>query len=352
MVFVVLAACGFALSNCISAPSASSREAACSSILTGYEYSEVQMGVRARIVLHTATEAEAIDAARAAFARIARLDAIMSDYRVDSELMQLCDRAGQGPVPVSEDLFAVLSFARELHDRSAGMFDVTAGPVVKLWREMRRSGELAAPEIIDAARALVGSQWMILDPSARTVNLIKPGMKLDLGGIAKGYACDGAAAVLREHGVTQFLVAMAGDIVVGEAPPGHDDWEVAVEGGVGASSPQGAPVLHLVNQAVSTSGDAQQFVEINGVRYSHIVDPRTGLGSPRRIAATVVAPRGMLSDSIGTTLCLLPIDQGLALTRRYSGVEAMIEEAAGESTSVRPTSGMADLLAPRKKSVP
>ena len=205
---------------------------------------------------------------------------------------------------------------------------------------------------IDAARALVGSQWMILDPAAQTVSLIKPGMNLDLGGIAKGYACDGAAAVLREHGVTQFLVAMAGDIVVGQAPPGRDDWQVAVEGGVGASSQHGAPVVHLVNQAVSTSGDAQQFVEIEGVRYSHIVDPHTGLGSSRRVAATVIAPRGMMSDALATTLCLLPTEQGPRFIGPYAGVEAMIEEAAGESTIVRSTSGMAALRSPRTKSVP
>jgi len=335
LVLLFLAACGGAVSACASAPLAAAH-----SDPTRYEYSEVHMGVRARIVLHTKSEALAVEAARAAFARIAQLDAIMSDYRVDSELMQLCDRAGQGPVRVSDELFEVLCFAQDLHEKSGGVFDVTAGPVVQLWREMRRTGTLAGVEAIAAARDLVGSRLMVLAASSRTVELQKRGMRLDLGGIAKGYACDGAAAVLRAHGVSRFLVAMAGDIVVGEAPPGRDDWEVRVEGGVSASSPQGAPVLHLVNQAVSTSGDAEQFVEIDGVRYSHLVDPRTGLGSSRRIAATVVAPRGMMSDSIATALCLLSADDGLVLAGHYEQVGAIIEEVQFEGTSIRSTGRM------------
>ncbi len=310
------------------------------------------MGVRSRIVLYASAEAEAVEAARAAFARIAELDAVMSDYRVDSELMRLSARAGQGPIAVSDDLFEVLRFAGDLHARSAGCFDVTAGPLVQLWRTMRRGGELAKPQEIAAARQRVGWQWVRLDAEAHTVELLQPGMRLDLGGIAKGYACDGAAAVLRERGVTRCLVSMAGDIVAGEPPPDRDAWEIAVEGGVSPPGESGPTVLRLVNAAVSTSGDAQQYVEIAGRRYSHIVDPRTGLGSPRRVAATVVAPRGMMSDSIATTLCLLPIEEGLALVAAYEGVEALVEEGLDGASRIHASPGMADRLAQRKKSVP
>lgn len=282
------------------------------------------MGVQARIVLYAEGDASAADAARAAFERIAELDAMMSDYRGDSELMRLCDRAGGGPVAVSEELFEVLDFARELSKRSGGAFDVTAGPVVRLWREMRRSGVLASREEVAAARDLVGSQWMRLDEQARTVELLKPGMVLDLGGIAKGYACDAASTVLHARGLDRHLVAMAGDIVVGESPPGEGAWEIAMEGGANRSAGE---TVRLLNAAISTSGDAEQFVEIEGRRYAHIVDPRTGLGSPRRVSATVVAPRGMMSDAIATALCLLPIEEGMKLARSYPGVVARIREA-------------------------
>jgi len=316
---------------------ASTSGAAGEAALRRFEYSQVHMGVRARLVLYADGEANAEAAARAAFERIAQLDAMMSDYRSDSELMQLCDRAGTGPVIVSDELFEVLTFAKELHERSGGAFDVTAGPAVRLWRDMRRSERLADPDEFEAARSLVGSPWMRLDAESQTVELLKPGMQLDLGGSAKGYACDAAAEVLRSRAIRRFLVALAGDIVVGEPPPGDSAWEIAVEGGAGQAA---AETLRLSNAAVSTSGDAQQFVEIDGVRYAHLVDPRTGLGSPRRIAATVIAPRGMIADALATTLCLLPVEDGLTLAREHGGVAARIAESEGEEITVRSTGRM------------
>lgn len=293
-------------------------------VLQRFEYSQLHMGVRARIVLYAAGDDAAADAARAAFARLAELDAMMSDYRSDSELMRLSAAAGGGPVRVSAELFEVLAFAKELHARSGGAFDVTAGPAVRLWREMRQTGALAPPGRISAAQNLIGSQWMRLDAGAQTVELLKPGMQLDLGGIAKGYACDAASTVLHARGLDRHLVAMAGDIVVGESPPGEKAWEIAMEGGANRSAGE---TVRLLNAAISTSGDAEQFVEIEGRRFGHIVDPRTGLGSPRRVSATVVAPRGMMSDATATALCLLPIEEGMKLARSYPGMVARIREA-------------------------
>lgn len=332
LVCLLLAA---ALTGC-----ASIDDAAGGAALRRFEYSQVHMGVRARIVLYSESESIAADAARAAFARIAELDAMMSDYRSDSELMRLCNRAGTGPVAVSDELFEVLTFAKTLHEQSGGAFDVTAGPVVRLWREMRRSGMLASREEIAAARDLVGSQWMTLDPDAQTVELLNPGVILDLGGIAKGYACDAAAEVLRVHGIDRYLVSLAGDIVVGQAPPDRLAWEVMIEAGVHPVADEAMPAVQLVNAAVSTSGDAQQFVEIEGVRYSHIVDPRTGLGSPRRMAATVMAPRGMTADALATALCLLPPEVGLGLVSRYPGAAAQIEEATAQGAALHTTGRM------------
>lgn len=312
--------------------------------LERFEYSQVHMGVRARVVLYAAGDDAAADAARAAFERIAELDAMMSDYRRDSELMRLSAAAGGGPVRVSAELFEVLAFAKELHARSGGAFDVTAGPAVRLWREMRQTGALAPPGRMSAARSLIGSQWMRLDAEAQTVELLRPGMQLDLGGIAKGYACDAASTVLHARGLDRHLVDMAGDIVVGEAPPGERAWEIAMEGGANRSAGE---TVRLLNAAISTSGDAEQFVEIEGRRYAHIVDPRTGLGSPRRVSATVVAPRGMMSDAIATALCLLPIEEGMKLARSYPGVVARTREADEPDPSSASTAP-----AGRMKSVP
>src|SRR5262245_2311233 len=270
---LVIVACGVA--SALSAEPALSR----------FEFAEPHMGTQFRIVLYAPTKDTAEKAAKAAFARVAELDGIMSDYRSSSELMRLCKKAGGAPVRVSGDLFYVLQRAQEVSRRSAGAFDVTVGPVVRLWRRARRTRQLPDPEKLKTALALVGWKNVVLDEKARTVQLLKPGMQLDLGGIAKGYAADEMLKVLARHGLKRALVAAGGDIAVGEAPPGKAGWTVAIAA-VDAKK-EGPSRLVLARAAVSTSGDAEQYVEIGGKRYSHIVDPRTGLGLVGRMSATV-----------------------------------------------------------------
>src|SRR5262249_22764670 len=154
------------------------------------------MGTRFQLTMYAPDEATASKAARAAFARIAELDGIMSDYRPASELMRLCAKAGGDPVPVSPELFAVLDKAQEVSRLSAGAFDVTVGPVVRLWRLARRTQRLPEAEQLARARALVDYRNIKLDPEKRTVQLLKAGMQLDLGGIGKGFAADEAHKVL------------------------------------------------------------------------------------------------------------------------------------------------------------
>ena len=170
---------------------------------TRFEFTEPHMGTKFRIVLYAPDEATAKKASRAAFDRIAVLDAMMSDYRADSELVKLCARAGGPPVKVSEELFFVLSKAQEVSRLSEGAFDVTVGPVVQLWRLSRRTQRLPEAPVLEKAKALVGWRNVLLDPKERTVKLLKPGMQLDLGGIAKGYAGDEAQKLLKAHGITR-----------------------------------------------------------------------------------------------------------------------------------------------------
>ena len=274
------------------------------------------MGVQVRLVVWTADEATARSACAAAFTRIAELDGVMSDYRPDSELMRLCDQAGGAAMPVSADLFVVLERAQALAERSDGAFDVTAGPIVRLWRQARRSGQMPAAQALDKARRVTGWRRLRLDPRQRVAQLLTAGMQLDLGGIAKGYAGDEALAVLRRAGVTRAMYVAGGDIVVGDAPPGRPGWVIRI-----AETDQ---QLTLANAAVSTSGDAAQFVVIDGVRYAHIVDPRTGIGLTSRVAATVVAPAGLTADSLATAACVLGPIEGRRLVGAYPGASAYI----------------------------
>jgi thiamine biosynthesis lipoprotein len=296
--------------------------AAAEPALSRFSYTEPHMGTRFRIVLYAPDEAAANRAKAAAFERIAALDGIMSDYRPASELMQLCARAGGEPVKVSDELFFVLSEAQEVSRLSDGAFDVTVGPVVRLWRKARQARQLPDPDELAKARALVGYQNVRLDKKAQTVQLLKSGMQLDLGGIAKGYTADQALAVLRRHGVTRALVAAGGDIAVSDAPPDAAGWKVGI---APLEDPEKPPTrfLTLANSAVSTSGDAEQYVEIGGKRYSHIVDPRTGIGLVGRMSVTVVAPKGIQSDSLTKVVAVLGAQRGLAILDGIEGVSAL-----------------------------
>lgn len=279
-----------------------------------HEYSEPHMGTSARLVLYAADQAQAERAARAAFARIAALDQALSDYRPDSELMRLCARAGQGAVAIGADLFRVLDAAQALSERSHGAFDATSGSLTRLWRGARRLSELPAPARIADARARSGYRRLQLDATRRTATL-EAGTCLDLGGIAKGDAADQALAAMAAQGVKQALVAIGGDVAVAAPPPGEDGWTVQVA----ALTVPGAPrsgALRLRDAAVSTSGDAEQWMRVDGRRYSHILDPRSGWPMTVRSSTTVVARRGIDADGLATAAAVLGPGEGLRLVER------------------------------------
>jgi len=281
------------------------------------------MGTRFKIIVYAHDESVAKSAVKAAFQRIADLDDIMSDYRSTSELMRLCQKAGGEPVRVSEDLFRVLERSQEVAKISDGAFDVTVGPIIRLWRKARRTHDLPDQRQLAQARELVGYDKIRLDPKNRTVQLLKPDMRLDLGGIGKGYAADAALAMLKEHGINQALVAASGDIAVSGPPPGTDGWTIGI---APLLDPDAKPKRYLLlhDAAVSTSGDSEQYVEINGQRYSHIVDPRTGIGLVGRMSVTVVALHGLIADPMTKVVNVLGPERGLPIIDATEGAAALI----------------------------
>jgi FAD:protein FMN transferase len=298
-----------------------------------FRYTEGHMGTPFRIILYAANQTAADKAAQAAFRRIAVLDRIMSDYSSTSELMKLCQKAGGPPVRVSDDLFRVLRRAEVVSRISNGAFDVTVGPIVKLWRRARRTKKMPDVKALAKARALVGYRNIVLDPEAKTVQLLKPGMQLDLGGIAKGYAADEALQTLKHFGITQALVAAGGDIAIGAAPPDTEGWVVGI---APLEKPNTRPTRYLIlhNAAVSTSGDAEQYVEIDGKRYSHIVDPHTGLGLVGRMSVTVVGPNGLTVDPLTKTVCVLGTKKGFAILGVLNDVSCLAVRKTAKGLSV------------------
>lgn len=302
-----------------------------------HEFTQPQMGVPFRIVLHAPGEAAAKAAADAAFARIAQLNDILSDYDTDSELSRLSQTAGQGrAVPVSADLWNVLARAQEWARKSDGAFDVTVGPAVSQWRRARREKKLPSPARLEAARAAVGWRKLELDPRARTAKLLAPDMRLDLGGIAKGYAVDEAMNVLRARGITRALVSGGGDLAVSDAPPGKKGWRIEVAPLDVTNAPPARFVL-LRHRALATSGDVFQHVEMDGVRYSHIVDPRTGLGLTDHSLVIVIARDCATADALATAVSVLGPARGLELAEGTRGAAACLVRRPGAAVEVRET---------------
>ena len=292
------------------------------------------MGTTVRVVLYASDRDNAEAAASQALARVGALDVILSDYRADSELSRLT-RDGVGtPILISADLFRVLDAAQSLALRSHGAFDITVGPLSQIWRRARRQIAMPAPEELSQARAVTGFRLLILDSDRRTAMVTKGGMRLDAGGIAKGYAADQALSVLAGRGLDRSLVAVGGDLAIGGPPPGAAGWQVVLAGLTPDRSAPGSP-LTLTGAGVSTSGDAEQWVEIEGQRYSHIVDPATGLGLTGHRSVSVVARDAMTSDMLATAVNVLPIEAGTALVDETPGAAALIGATVDGSESWR-----------------
>ncbi len=299
--------------------------------LERFSFEQSKMGSPFRIVLYAADPAQADAAAEAAWARIDQLNAILSDYEAGSELSllgRLSDQAAPTAwISVSDDLWNVIEASQAISARTQGAFDITIGPYVRLWRRARRLGELPSERLLAEAAQAVGHEKLELDPAGRAVRLRAGGMRLDVGGIAKGYAAEEALKVLREHGVTRALVDAGGDIAVSDPPPGRKGWRVRLSMFDGPDGSPGQEVdryILLARATVATSGDAHRFAEIDGVRYSHILDPRTGLGLTDRLAVTVIAPDGMLADALASAVSVLGAEAGLKLIDATNGAEALI----------------------------
>ncbi|MCB1276180.1 FAD:protein FMN transferase [Prosthecobacter sp.] len=280
------------------------------------------MATTFRISLHAESKEQAEAAADAAFKRIAALNAVCSDYEPNSELMRLVNTGPHLPFRASDDLFTIITRALELSRLTDGAFDITCGNLSHLWRRTRRLKKLPPADRLQQALAATDWRAVQLDANAHTITLLKPGMLLDLGGIAKGYAADAALRVLRDLGLARALVIAGGDIAIGDPPPGTDAWDIKLRQFTKPSPEEDLVTVRLHNCAVSTSGDLYQFTEIDGVRYSHIVSPKTGLGLTERIACSVIAPDATTSDALATAMCVMGKKRGTDVAAQIQGVTA------------------------------
>ena len=300
--------------------------------LERFEYRSIRMGTEVRILLYAEQEAGAAAAAGEAFHRIAQLDSLFSDYRTDSEIAQLAFVAGAEPLVVSDELIIVMQRALGLARETDGAFDPSVGPLTALWRNARRTG--TQPDSLDLARAALLVDWQAieLDTVARTIRLARPGMRLDLGGIAKGHAADEALEILRTHGFPRALVSFGGEIVAGEAPPGEAGWTVRSD-----LLPDSTFVL--ANRALSVSGDTEQFLVVEGVRYSHVIDIGTRRGLANGASATVLARDGMTADALATAVSLLAGERQLRFVAAHPEATFMLPRGRDQRHAKPPPGG-------------
>jgi len=293
--------------------------------LQRYEYEHPQMGTLFRLTFYAAGDSLAAAAAAAAFRRIDSLNARLSDYLLDSELSRLATRAAEGPyVPVSEDLWRVLSKAQELAARSDGAFDISIGPLSKLWRRAFRRQTFPEAERLAEARSAVGYRHVELAPEHRSIRLGKAGMRLDAGGIAKGYAVDEAMACLHAAGIERALIDGGGDLLAAAPPPGQSGWRILLK----TTDEQGRlrdSVILLRHSALATSGDTYRYLEWEGVRYSHIIDPRTGLGVQHRALISVCCTSCAEADALASAISVVgPSGDWRGLLREYRDCRARL----------------------------
>lgn len=301
-----------------------------------FDFVEKHMGTDFRITLFAKNEKLARNGAEAAFSEVERLNDILSDYDAESELSRLSETSGSGKsIQLSKDLWTVLSASQKLAEKTDGAFDVTVGPCVRLWRIARFRKTMPAPEKLVQARKGTGFRGLTLFPKEKSAQLKTPNMVLDLGGIAKGYAADQALAILHKQGIRSALVDAGGDLTLGDPPPGRKGWRIEI----GGRKHPDLPILELANCAVATSGDVEQFVEVDEKRYSHLIDPRTGIGLTTRLQVTVVAPDGRQADSLASALTVLGPDKGAVLVQSLSNLQAyFVQRKEGSTLLVHATS--------------
>lgn len=287
------------------------------------------MGTFAHIIAVAADANTAQKSVEAAFDQIMAVDKLMSDYKPDSQLSLVNREAFKNPVKVNEPLFEVLSKSITFSKKTNGAFDITVGPLVDLFHRACEKGIAPTENEIAAAKAKTGFEKLILDEQNGTVKFAVDGMRLDLGGIAKGYSVDKAVEAMKKCGTLGGLVAAAGDIrVFGTPPKGKNAWLVGLQDPDKVTdsidNAQTLLTLRLKDMAVSTSGDYRRFTTINGKKYSHIVDTKTGKSSQGLTSVTIITTNTTDADALATSVSVMGVEKGLELVKKIPRTDAIL----------------------------
>ncbi|HET7696883.1 MAG TPA: FAD:protein FMN transferase [Vicinamibacterales bacterium] len=303
--------------------------------LQRHEATRVSMGCVYAIVTYGRDAAALARITEDAFDEVDRIDRLMSHYRPESPLSRVNREAAQHPVGVDPELFDFIAEALRYSRESDGAFDVTVGPLMKAWGFFRGEGRMPSDGELAAARRGVGAAHVRLNPADHTIAFDRPGVELDLGGIAKGYAVDRAVALLKRRGVTAALVSAGGSTIYGlGAPPGRDAWDVEIQDPL--DSRRIARTVTLRDRALSVAGRSEKSFESGGVTYSHIMDPRTGRPVQGMLSVAVLAPTGTAADALDNALFVLGRERSQPYLRALPPTEAIFFPAVTDTAAQRP----------------
>jgi FAD:protein FMN transferase len=287
-----------------------------------YEESRVSMACTYSVIAYGREGQEIKQIVREALDEVDRIDRLMSHYKKDSPLSEINRSASKRPVRVEPELFDFISECIKYSLESDGAFDITVGPLMKAWGFFRDEGRLPSEAELSKARGSTGYRHIILDEKERTVSFDKDGVELDLGGIAKGYAVDRAVALLKSRGIERALVSAGGSTIYGlGSPPDSSGWEIEIQDPI--DHRKNAATISLNNRALSVSGSYEKFFEVDGVRYSHIMDPRTGLPVQGLLSVAVVAETGMAGDALDNVFYVLGVEKSRKLIQQYLVTEVI-----------------------------
>ncbi len=289
----------------------------------------VVMGTFARIIAVAADSNTAKGCIEAAFAEITKIDELMSDYKNDSEISELNRDGFRRAVVVSKSTYEVLQRSIEFSKLSGGAFDITIGPLVDLWRSAAEANSVPTDAELSEACSKVGYELLYLDANETNVRFAVEGMRVDLGGIAKGYALDKAVEAMQKGMAIGGMVDIGGDIwCFGSPPTGQSRWRIGLqdsrETGENVGTGKVLLVLELTDAAVATSGDYRRFVVIGGKKYSHILDTRTGYSRDELASVTIISQNATEADALATAVSVMGAEKGLALIETIPETEAIL----------------------------
>jgi FAD:protein FMN transferase len=290
--------------------------------LTRFEESRVSMACTYSITAYGREEQDLKKIVNEALDEIDRIDRLMSHYKKDSPLSEINREASKGPVRVEPELFDFISECVKYSRESDGAFDITVGPLMKAWGFFRGEGRLPSDSELSKARGSTGYRHILLDNKERTIRFDLAGVELDLGGIAKGYAVDRAVTILKSQGIERALVNACGSTIYGlGSPPDSSRWEIKIQDPI--DHRKIATTIGLNNRALSVSGSYEKFFEVDGVRYSHIMDPRTGLPVQGVLSVAVVTETGAAGDALDNVFYVLGTEKSRKLMERYPVTEVI-----------------------------